>query len=197
MRKSLLAVAILGAFAPSFAVESNGGGASLLDLDDVLETNIDGVEDAPEFITPAAGSYILTVSEAKPEKYKTTDKESGEEIEKTRIKIIYSVVAVKELSDPEEAPPAAGSLFSEQFMTNPDGLSYFKRQAKNILGEDNIKGATIGAIISELSNGHTFSADVKLKVSKGKASDGSKREYTNVQVRIKPTAAETSETPAT
>jgi len=187
MFKRNLLSAVLGlAFAHS-VVDNDGGGAStLLDLDEVLGQNIDGVEDAPEFVTPPAGSYVLSVNAAKAEKYKTTDKDSGNEVEKVRLKLIYSVSSVVELEDAEEAPPAVGALFSEQFMTNPDGLSYFKRQAKNILGEDNIKGATISQILQELESGaYSFNADVKLKVTNKKV-DGQAKKYTNVQVRIKP-----------
>lgn len=158
---------------------------TLLDLDSVLGSNIDEVPDAPEFVLPPDGSYRLGVQDSKAEKYKTTDKDSGEEIEKTRLKIIYTVLETKELSDPEEEPVANGSLFSEQFMTNAQGLSYFKRQAKNILGEDNIKGVTVGDIIKELPNDHTFDADVKVKSTPGKDRDGNKKTFQNVQVRIK------------
>lgn len=159
---------------------------TLLDLDEVLGESIDNVDDAPEFITPPDGLFRLSMVGAKAEKYKTTDKESGAEVQKTRLKLIYGVEEVKELSDPEDAPPSKGAMFSEQFMTNKQGLSYFKRQAKNILGEDTIKGATIGQILSELGNGHSFDAEVKVKTSKGKDGQGKERTFQNVQVRIKP-----------
>jgi hypothetical protein len=161
--------------------------STLLDLNDVLGSNIDEVPDSPEFVTPPAGSYRLGLKDAKAEQYKTTDKETKEEVQKVRLKLIYTVMATKELADAEEAPVANGSLFSEQFMTNQDGLSFFKRQAKNVLGEEVIKGATIGDILKELGSGtHTFDADVRVKSSAGKDASGNKKVYTNVQVRIKP-----------
>ena len=160
---------------------------TLLSLDDVLGQSIDDVEDAPEFATPPDGKYRLGCSDAKIEKYKTKDKESGDEVEKTRIKIVYQVMKTVELSDGEETPVADGPLFTETFMTNKQGLSYFKRQAKNILGEEFIKGATIGDILKELPNGHSFDADVRVKVTQGKkGDDGKQKTYTNPQVRIKP-----------
>ena len=119
------------------------------------------------------------------EKYKTTDKETQEEVEKLRLKIMYSVQKTHELADSEEQPVPNGSMFTEQFMTNADGLSYFKRQAANILGKDNIKGVTIGDILKELPNDHSFDADVKIKSSSGKDAAGKKKVFKNVQVRIK------------
>lgn len=183
--KKLATVIALGLAFPRVVESDGGGAATLLDLDQVLGASIDGVADAPEFITPPEGSYVLTVASAKAEKYTATNKDTKEEEERIRIRINYGVVSVKSLKDEAEAPPAAGSMFSEQFMTNPEGLSFFKRQAKNILGEENIKGATIKELLDALGEGHSFAADVKLKVTKGKG-DNKGKEFTNVQVRIKP-----------
>lgn len=198
MRKSQLAAAVgvaltLGsmghdAFARSASSLCMAEGEVLLDVDDVLGAKIDDVEEAPEFVNPPDGDYKLAIKDAKIEKYKTTDKETKAEVEKTRLKIFYSVAETIELANAEEEPVSNGSLFTEQFMTNAQGLSYFKRQAKNILGEDNIKGCTIGQILEALSEGTALvTANVRLKVSTSKqpGEDGKKKVFTNVQVRIK------------
>lgn len=161
-------------------------GATLLDLNDVLNASVDSVPDAPEFVTPPDGAYILGIQSAKAEEYNTTDKDTKEEVKKVRLKIFYTVIKTVELANAEEAPVADGSMFTEQFMTNEQGLSFFKRQAKNVLGEDNIKGAMIGDILKELGNGHTFTAEVKQKKSKGKDAEGAAKTFINIQVRIKP-----------
>lgn len=156
---------------------------SLLDMDSILNQSIDEVETAPEFVVPPDGAYLLGIADAKLESYDFTDKETGAEEERTRIKLFYQVVQTHKLVSEEESPVPAGSLFTEQFMTNPQGLSYFKRQAKNILGEDTIKGTSIGEILKELPNNHSFNADVRTKqttVGKGDAA----KTYRNVQVRI-------------
>ncbi len=187
MKTLSLAVAAALGFGPVFAVHRASDGAStLLDLDSVLGTSIDGVEDAPEFVTPPAGNYLLGVQKASAEKYKTTNKETMEEEERVRIRLTYQVMKTVELANAQDDQPVAdGSLFSEQFMTNPEGLSYFKRQAKNILGEEAIKGVSIGEILNELGNGHSFTAEVRIKKTKGKDATGQPKVFENVQVRIK------------
>lgn len=157
---------------------------SLLDMDSILNQSIDDVDTAPEFVTPPDGAYLLTIADAKLESYKFTDKKTQVEEERTRLKIFYQVVQTNKLVSEEESPVPAGSLFTEQFMTNPQGLSFFKRQAKNVLGEDTIKGTSIGEILKELPNNHTFNADVRVKTEKVKIEGGADKTYRNVQVRI-------------
>lgn len=169
--------------APAEAAVASGGSDTLLDLDDILGKSVDEVEDAPEFVTPPDGRYMLECKEAKLEDYKVTA-EDGTEEKRLRIKIIHSVVQTHELANAEEEPVPAGSMFSEQFMCNEQGLSYFKRQAKNILGADVIKGAKIGDILKELPNNHQYNADVRVKTTDGQGKNKGKK-YRNVQVRIK------------
>jgi len=181
--KSAIAGLLLAAIAPRYAAPEGGGGETLLDINSVLGQNIDDVETAPEFVTPPDGAYILEIADAKLETYKVTDKETQKEEERMRLKIFYKVVQTNKLVSEEEDPVPVGSLFTEQFMTNPQGLSYFKRQAKNVLGEDVIKGVSIGEILKELPNQHVFNADVKVKTSTQGSGD-TKKTYSNVQVRI-------------
>lgn len=157
--------------------------ATLLDLNSVLGQSIDDVEAAPEFVEPPDGAYMLEIADAKAEEYKVSDKDTGNEVTRTRLKIIYKVVQTHKLIHNEDSPVPVGSLFSEQFMTNEQGLSFFKRQAKNVLGEDVIKGTSIGEILKELPNNHTFNADVRVKETKG-SGDNKEKTYKNVQVRI-------------
>lgn len=182
--KTIALLATLLAIKPLTVVDGNGGAATLLDLDAVLDQSIDGVEDAPEYVTPPEGRYMLECKDAKIEEYKVTDKETKEEVKRVRIKIVYGVVQTHELADAADEPVPANSMFTEQFMTNPQGLSYFKRQAKNILGEETIKGAKIGDILKELPQNHQFNAEVRIKSTKGSGENAGKT-YQNVQVRIK------------
>lgn len=153
---------------------------TLLDMNDILGQSLDDTVDAPEFVNPPSGNYHLNITSAKVEKYSSKDKDTQEQTEKMRIRMTYSVKKTVELADPSEIPVADGALFSETFMANSDGLSFFKRQAKNVLGADNIQGVPLKDILAELENDKTISAKVKCKETEG--SNG--KTYTNVQVHI-------------
>ncbi len=188
MNKNLLSVLIgLMFVGPRYVVEESaaaeGGVETLLDMDAVLNQAVDELPEAPEFVQPPDGTYVISVKEAKAEPYKV-DKD-GKEEKRVRLKIMYTVLETRELSDDSEPPVAPGSMFSEQFMTNENGFSYFKRQAKNILGEEVIKGATIGEILKALPSADPMLAKIKNKDSKPiTKADGRKVTYTNTQVKI-------------
>lgn len=159
---------------------SNETQDTLLDMNDILGTSLDGVESAPEFVDPPDGNYHLNIQKVGLENYESKDAESQEMTKKRRIRITYNINKTVELADASDLPVSDGSLFSETFMVNPEGLKYFKRQAKNILGEDNISGVPLKDIIDEMMNDKTVSAKVKTKVSTG----NNGKEYSNVQVHI-------------
>ena len=149
---------------------------TLLGMDDILSGSLDDTPDAPEFVNPPNGNYVLEIPSVKVEEYETTD--GTDKVKKIRIRINYKVAETIELADEGEDRVPDGSLFSETFMTNPDGLSYFKRQAKNVLGADNIAGVPLKDILKEMG-GKSIKAQVRSKESK----QGNKT-YINTQVRI-------------
>ena len=179
MRKNLLSLLIATAL-PLHAVEEGGGGDTLLDMDDLLGQSLDGVESAPEFVDPPDGNYHLDIQKVGLESYESKDKGSEEKTKKRRIRITYAVHKTVEMANPSDLAAPDGSLFSETFMVNADGLKYFKRQAKNVLGEDNIKEVPLKDIMDEMSNDKTILAKVKTKES---TADNGKT-YSNVQVHI-------------
>jgi len=147
---------------------------TLLDLDSVDEMSFDEIPDAPGFIQPPDGTYMLCVEKAAIESYKTKEGEA-----RKRFAHYYAVVDVIELSDANEQKPTVGDKFSERFMMNEKGLQYWKTKAKQILGD--VGKITVANALAELSTGnYTFKARVQTKKSKGK--DG--KEYNNVQVRV-------------
>lgn len=154
---------------------------TLLDMNDLMGQSLDDTEDVPEFINDVpAGNYLLNLTTVKVEKYKSKDKETQQEEEKLRIRIVYSVTKTVDLADPSDLPVPDGSLFSETFMINENGKKYFKRQAKNVLGAENIEGVPMKDIFAAMSDDVTVRAKVKTKESAG---DGGKV-YLNVQVHI-------------
>lgn len=160
---------------------------TLIDLDNLDDIQLNGVEAAPEFIEPPHGRYKLGV-QAKIEAYEKDEKDAegdktGEKIPAKRIRFTYSILEVIELKDKRELIPAEGSLFSETFTATSEGLPYFKTRATAILGE--LGNASVKEVINELNNEMvTFVADVKLRVTKQKDDEGNERSFTNVNVRV-------------
>jgi len=152
---------------------------TLLDLDSVEDMDFDTIEDAPGFVTPPNGLYVLTVTKACIEAYKTKARNGKPSENRKRFAHYYSIDKVIELEDANEQSPKIGDKFSERFMFNDQGLKYWKTKAKSILGD--IGKQTVANVLKELSNGsYTFKAKIQLKDTKG--DDG--KTYTNVQVRV-------------
>lgn len=159
---------------------------TLIDLDNLDDVSLEGVDAAPEFIEPEAGRYKLGVS-AKIEEYEkdeVLDKvKTGEKIKAKRIRFTYYIQEVLELKDKKALMPAEGSMFSETFTATQEGLPYFKTRASAILGD--LGKATIKEVVNELNAENlSFTADVKTRTTKSKDDEGNERSFTNVNVRV-------------
>ena len=151
---------------------------TILDLDNMMDMAMDSVEAAPDFCNPPAGDYSLKVQDVKTEKY-TPKVEAGKpepaKDSAARIRITYAVtktIATKEM------PVADGSLFSESFMYTEKGISYFKRQAMNILNVKDFTGATLKDVIDGLKDAE-FNAKISVRLTANPAGGN----YENVNVR--------------
>lgn len=149
---------------------------TLLDLDTIEGMDFDAIEDAPGFVQPPNGVYDLRVEKACIEKYKTKEGD-----ERQRFAHYYIIDNVVELEDAAEQAPKNGDKFSERFMCNAQGISYWKTKAKSILGDIG-PGMTVPNVLKELTGGgYAFRARITNKKTKGKT-DG--KEYTNANVRV-------------
>lgn len=148
---------------------------TILDLSAMLNESLDAIPDAPDFMIPPAGEYSLLVKDCTVDKYETK-KEPG--VQKQRMKILYSVVATISVAS-NEPPCPDGTVFSETFMPTEQGLSYFKKRIKEIMGATDVAGVTLGDMMSSVK-GTTFSARISTRKTMGK--DGT--EYENIQIRV-------------
>lgn len=156
---------------------------TLLNMEDALSMNLDEVAEAPDFVDPPTGNYILTIMKAGLEEYETKDRETKEDVKRKRLRVSYAISSTVELAKPGEDKVPNGSMFSETFMLNKDGLSFFKKQAVKILGADNIAQVHLQDILTEMSNKHFFEANVRMKEStKGEGED--RKTFRNANVRI-------------
>lgn len=146
---------------------------TLLDLNTMLDETLDTIQEAPDFVTPPAGEYGLSVKECKVESYKP--KAGGEA---QRIRITYEIKETLSVAD-DGLPVPNGSMFSETFMATEQGLSYFKARVKAILNVANTTGVTLGTMMQEVK-GVPFNARITIK----KSPNPNGGEYENVQVRV-------------
>lgn len=145
---------------------------TILDLDAMLDGNLNDVADVPDYVTPPEGNYTLGISDVALDKRKNKDG-----TETPQIVLTYVVSETKETKG---MPVADGSLFSERFTYNEDGLKYFKRAAKNILNVSDLNGVTVRDIFATLKDSAPFTAVISH--SQSKSEDGNTT-YTNVRVR--------------
>lgn len=149
--------------------------ATILDLEAITDDVLDGIAEAPDYVTPPAGEYSLSVNDAVIDKYKDKDQNS-----KQRIKITYGINETLSLAD-KEPPVPNGSIFTETFTATEQGVSFFKKRVKEITGADDLTG--VGGIPGMLDaiKGTTF--DCRLTIKKSPKPDGTGF-YENVQLRI-------------
>jgi hypothetical protein len=147
---------------------------TLLDLDNMLNDTLDAIPDAPDFTNPPAGEYRLQVKDAAIDKYKTKDDPNTE---RQRLKITYSILETISTASNEQPVPD-GSLFTETFMATEQGLGYFKKRIKEVMGASDVAGVTLSDMMNSVK-GTDFNARITIKKS---VSNG--KEYGNVQIRV-------------
>lgn len=146
-----------------------------LDLGAMMEETLDSIPEAADFTNPPPGLYLLSVKDAKVDKY-TTKKEP--DTEKQRMKMLYSIVSTVQVAG-NEPPVPDGSMFSETFQATVDGLSYFKKRIKEIMNVSDMSGVTLSQMMDSVK-GMEFQARITIRKSKG--DDGT--EYENLQIRV-------------
>lgn len=146
---------------------------TILDLEQMANDTLDAIPEAPDFVTPPAGEYTLSVKECGVDKYKTKEGE-----EKQRIKITYTINETKSVAGGEQPVPNE-SIFTETFTATEQGLSFFKKRVKEIMQAENTTGVTLGEMMNSVK-GVQFNCRITIK----KSPNPKGGEYENVQIRI-------------
>ncbi len=148
---------------------------TILDLGDMMNETLDTIPEAPDFITPPAGEYVLEVKDCVIDKYKTKDEP---DTIKQRLKITYSVVDTISVAD-NEPPVPNESLFTETFTATEQGLGFFKKRVKELMAADNVAGVSLGEMMDSIK-GTQFKCRLTIK----KSPNPKGGEYQNIQIRI-------------
>ena len=149
--------------------------ATILDLDSLLDSTLDGVEDIADYINPPTGLYQLSIIEAEIKAGKKADPAKKQAAKAARIVITYKVEATTET---EGIPVPDGTLFTEGMQGTEDGLKFFKKQARKLLNVDSLDGVSIRDILGSLKEIGLFDARIVLKETPG----DNGRTYENVNV---------------
>lgn len=92
----------------------------LMDVASLLDSNLDAIDDLPEFAVPPNGAYQLSVSF----EFKEVNKHPC-------IEARHTIVQVLELENSQDNPPKVGDQFSQLFMLdNEFGQGNLKKYAK-------------------------------------------------------------------
>jgi hypothetical protein len=162
-------------------LENETGVETLLDLDAILDQSMDDVEEAVGFITPSEGIYLLAIPFCKIEKYKTKENPN---VDKSRIKLGYSVIKQLEKSKSEDPESPPNGLFTEVFQFNSQGLGFFKAKAIDLLTTTD--GLSVREAIKAINESAlVVKAKVGIKLTpKKEGAGGTGKDYINVQVKV-------------
>lgn len=147
---------------------------TMLDLDNLLDETLDGVEDLPDYVEPSSGVYALSIPDCKLETFTKRGKDGQpDEPNQVRIRLTYRIDGIEEL-EAGGYPVAEGSLFSDTFMFNEMGKAVFKKSAKAILNTDDVDGVPFRELFDALTSSEPFRAVITTKKN---------GQYTNINVR--------------
>lgn len=146
--------------------------ATILDLDEMMDMDMDAVETLPDYVTPGKSLLILGIAEVEVKKGKNKEGE-----EKSSIVITYEI---KDTVESEEPAFPNGSRFTERFTGTEDGIKYFKKQAMKILNVKSLEGAKMRDVMDGLKSLEAFKAAITTRTTKD---DATGKEYTNINIR--------------
>lgn len=148
---------------------------SILDLNSMMNEALDTIPEAADYSNPPAGEYALEVKNCEVDSYTNRDGE-----ERQRLKVTYAVAQTISTAD-NEPPVADGTLFTETFMATEQGLSFFKKRIKDLMGADDVTGVTLADMMSSVKG-----ANVKARITIRKTArkDAPGEFYENLNIRI-------------
>ena len=112
----------------------------MLNLDALLDSSMDAVKEAPNYVQPENGIYHLEVVET--EIKKNTSKEEGKDDYAT----MHHEYKILKVEQQEGMPIAEGSLFGDRWMYQDKGLEYFKTRTLDIAEANGEERAAVAGL---------------------------------------------------
>lgn len=143
--------------------------ATLLDLESLADESLEDIAEAPEYINPPAGDYILRSVSGE---IRTYEEDDGTTRQSVRV-----VIAVKEALElvSDEPPVPEGSLFSLSFQGTKEGLGAFKRELRKMTGLEVLQPMTLNEYFGMLETELEFQGRISYRKFKDK-------EYINLRI---------------
>lgn len=137
-----------------------------------LESSVDDVQEAPDFITPPTGAYAFGAMKWELKNYEA----SGEREASKAIRILFYIVKTLELSDERDTPVPDGSMFSIGYKCDENGLGRLKAFLNKLFGEDQTRGKSWNDLLLGLMAATDKDADTcvhgKIVVTRKPKQDG-------------------------
>ena len=136
--------------------------ATLLDLESLADESLEDIAEAPEYINPPAGDYILRSVSGE---IRTYEEDDGTTRQSVRV-----VIAVKEALElvSDEPPVPEGSLFSLSFQGTKEGLGAFKRELRKMTGLEVLQPMTLNEYFQMLETELEFRGRISYRKFKDK-----------------------------
>jgi hypothetical protein len=122
-----------------------------------LNGNIDDIEDLPDFINPATGSYLGTVTKCEfgERDNKKTQQKDGE------IVLQVQITGVGEDSPTEEQAAAVGNVAGFRYY-GEFGIKQFKKQFIDLAKQLNL--GSVSEVVTHLNNGQDIGLMIKQRI---------------------------------
>jgi len=153
---------------------------TILDLNAMMKETHDAIPEAAGFENPPDGEYTLTVKSAAIDTY--TNK-AQEEVQ--RLKITYEVAATLSTASGEQPVPD-GTMFTETFQGTEQGVGFFKKRMKELMGVSDLVGITLKDVMDSVK-GTNVDAKLSTKRTPKKDATGKVIEnefWENLQIRV-------------
>lgn len=141
----------------------------------LLEGDIDAIEDLPDFVNPATGTYILLSTKAEVGERDTKDKKTGEAGKDGQIKVQFQITSVLEAAPTEQQLECVGNLTSQTFY-GEFGVKQFKKLFGASVASLGYSGTgAMGTFIQALNNGVEFAGTFQRRYGQESIVNGEKQ----------------------
>jgi hypothetical protein len=140
----------------------------------LLEGDIDAIEDLPDFVNPATGSYILLSTKAEVGERDIKDKQTGEAGKDGQIKLQFQITSVLETTPTEAQLECVGNLTS-QTLYGEFGVKQFKKLFGASVAALGFSGpGAMSQFLQALNNGVEFAATFQRRYGQETVVNGEK-----------------------